>query len=36
MNMNPSKKSKKNVISAREKTYDYLKANILSGHFIPG
>ena len=36
MNMKPSKKSKKNVIAAREKTYDYLKANILSGHFIPG
>jgi DNA-binding GntR family transcriptional regulator len=36
MNMSPSKKSKKNGISAREKTYDYLKANILSGHFIPG
>ena len=36
MNMNPSSKSKKSGISAREKTYDYLKANILSGHFIPG
>ena len=36
MNMNPSSKPKKNGISAREKTYDYLKANILSGHFIPG
>ena len=36
MNMNPSNRSKKNGISAREKTYDYLKANILSGHFIPG
>lgn len=36
MNMNPSNKSKKHGISAREKTYDYLKANILSGHFIPG
>lgn len=36
MNMNPSRKSKKSGISAREKTYDYLKANILSGHFIPG
>lgn len=36
MNMNPSSKSKKHGISAREKTYDYLKANILSGHFIPG
>ncbi|MDP3096693.1 MAG: GntR family transcriptional regulator [Syntrophales bacterium] len=34
--MNPSRKSKKNGISAREKTYDYLKTNILSGHFIPG
>ena len=36
MNMNPSRKSKKNGISAREKTYDYLKTNILSGHFVPG
>ena len=36
MNMNPSSNSKKNGISAREKTYDYLKANILSGHFVPG
>jgi len=36
MNMNPSSKPKKNGISAREKTYDYLKTNILSGHFIPG
>jgi DNA-binding GntR family transcriptional regulator len=36
MNMNPSNKSKKHGVSAREKTYDYLKANILSGHFIPG
>jgi DNA-binding GntR family transcriptional regulator len=34
--MNPSNRSKKNGISAREKTYDYLKANILSGHFLPG
>jgi DNA-binding GntR family transcriptional regulator len=36
MRMNPSSKSKKNGVSAREKTYDDLKANILSGHFIPG
>jgi DNA-binding GntR family transcriptional regulator len=36
MNMNPSSKSKKQGISAREKTYDYLKTNILSGHFVPG
>lgn len=36
MNMNPSNKSKKNGISAREKTYDYLKTNILSGHFVAG
>jgi DNA-binding GntR family transcriptional regulator len=36
MNMVPSGKSKKLSISAREKTYDYLKANILSGHFVPG
>ena len=36
MNMNPSSKSKKHGTSAREKTYDYLKTNILSGHFIAG
>jgi DNA-binding GntR family transcriptional regulator len=36
MNMNPSSKSKKHGISAREKTYEYLKTNILSGHFVPG
>ena len=36
MRMNPSTKSKKNGISAREKTYDDLKAKILSGHFISG
>ena len=36
MNMNPSNKSKKHGISAREKTYEYLKSNILSGHFVPG
>ena len=36
MNMNRSDKPRKNGISAREKTYDYLKANIFSGHFIPG
>jgi len=36
MNMNPSNRSKKNGISAREKTYEYLKSNILSGHFVPG
>jgi DNA-binding GntR family transcriptional regulator len=34
--MNPSNRSKKNGISAREKTYEYLKSNILSGHFVPG
>jgi DNA-binding GntR family transcriptional regulator len=36
MSMNPASQSKKHGISAREKTYDYLKTNILSGHFIPG
>lgn len=36
MNMNSSKKPKKSGISAREKTYDYLKTSILSGHFVPG
>ncbi|MFB3887721.1 MAG: GntR family transcriptional regulator [Thermodesulfobacteriota bacterium] len=28
--------SKKHPIPVREKTYDYLKSNILSGHFKPG
>jgi DNA-binding GntR family transcriptional regulator len=36
MNMNPASQSKKHGISVREKTYDYLKTNILSGHFVPG
>jgi DNA-binding GntR family transcriptional regulator len=36
MNMNPSNQSKKHGISAREKTYDYLKTSILSGHFVAG
>ncbi|MBU4074063.1 MAG: GntR family transcriptional regulator, partial [Proteobacteria bacterium] len=29
-------KQRKNGISVREKTYDYLKSNILSGRFVPG
>ena len=36
MNMSSSGKSRKNGISVREKTYDYLKSNILSGRFVPG
>ena len=36
MNSNPSGKPRKNVISVREKTYDYLKSNILSGRFVQG
>lgn len=36
MNVTSSKKPKKNGISAREKTYDNLKANILSGRYIAG
>ncbi|MFH1910718.1 MAG: GntR family transcriptional regulator, partial [Pseudomonadota bacterium] len=36
MNNNPSVKQRKNGISVREKTYDYLKSNILSGRFVPG
>ncbi|OHE21617.1 MAG: hypothetical protein A2X95_07035 [Syntrophobacterales bacterium GWF2_56_9] len=36
MNMNSSGKPRKNAISVREKTYDYLKSNILSGRFVPG
>ncbi|OHE16830.1 MAG: hypothetical protein A2X96_05810 [Syntrophobacterales bacterium GWC2_56_13] len=34
--MNSSGKPRKNAISVREKTYDYLKSNILSGRFVPG
>ena len=36
MNMSSSGKPRKNGISVREKTYDYLKSNILSGRFVPG
>ena len=36
MNMSSSGKPRKNGISVREKTYDYLKSNILSGRFAPG
>jgi len=36
MNMSSSDKPRKNGISVREKTYDYLKSNILSGRFVPG
>jgi len=34
--MNSSGKPRKNGISVREKTYGYLKSNILSGRFVPG
>jgi len=36
MNNNLSGKPRKNRISVREKTYDYLKSNILSGRFVQG
>jgi DNA-binding GntR family transcriptional regulator len=36
MNNSPSAKPRKNSISVREKTYDTLKSNILSGRFIQG
>ena len=36
MNMSSSGKPRKNGISVREKTYDYLKSNILSGRLVPG
>jgi len=37
LNLNPSSiTSRKHPIPVREKTYDFLKSNILSGHFQPG
>ncbi|HBB18252.1 MAG TPA: hypothetical protein DCZ97_15095 [Syntrophus sp. (in: bacteria)] len=36
MNRGPSNKPGKNGISVREKTYSYLKSNILSGRFVQG
>lgn len=36
MNMSSSGKPRKNGVSVREKTYDYLKSNILSGRLVPG
>ena len=36
MNPNPSRKTRKNGIPIREKTYEYLKSVILSGRFRPG
>lgn len=36
MNMSSSGKPRKNGISVREKTYDYLKSSILSGRLVPG
>jgi DNA-binding GntR family transcriptional regulator len=36
MNKKPSIKPRKNGISVREKTYDNLKSNILSGRFVQG
>ena len=36
MNVSPTSKSRKNVISVRETTYEYLKSNIFAGRFAPG
>jgi DNA-binding GntR family transcriptional regulator len=36
MNMSPSRKSRKNGTSVREKTYEHIKSSIFSGHFTPG
>jgi DNA-binding GntR family transcriptional regulator len=36
MNVSPSSKSRKNGVSAREKTYEHLKSNIFAGRFAPG
>ena len=36
MNSSPSRKPRKNGISVREKTYEYLKTGIFSGRFCPG
>ncbi len=36
MNVSPSGKSRKNGVSAREKTYEHLKSNIFAGRFAPG
>ncbi len=36
MNVSLSGKSRKNGVSAREKTYEHLKSNIFAGRFAPG
>lgn len=36
MNVSPSRKSRKNGTSVREKTYEYLKSGIFSGRFTSG
>lgn len=36
MNMSSSGRPRKNSLSVREKTYEYLKSNIFSGRFRPG
>lgn len=36
MNVSPSGKSRKNGVSAREKTYEHLKSYIFAGRFAPG
>lgn len=36
MNMSVAGKSGKNGVSVREKTYEHLKSDILSGRFLPG
>jgi len=32
----PAKKNRNHTVSAREKTYEFLKDNVLSGRFLPG
>ncbi len=36
MNLSSSSRPRKNSLSVRERTYEYLKSNILSGSFSPG
>ncbi len=36
MKNSPSDKAKKSAVSVRERTYEYLKSSIFSGHFTPG
>ncbi len=36
MKKSPAEKTKKIAVSVRERTYEYLKSSIFSGHFTPG